>query len=119
MKNNTTKPTPARISQWDDQDRVLYNCPRCGTSFGIYCQDEKFCHSCGQAIEWNGVCIRVNSHIKNRYHNELNIERRKVILEWIDRANKTFEAYYPFDLCDFTPEAAEQFDDTIRKMTKK
>lgn len=33
----------------------MYDCPNCGKSYEIDCQDYNHCPECGQAIDWIGV----------------------------------------------------------------
>jgi len=49
------KPIAYRISQFGSCTEIVYKCPVCNTSFHIYGSDELFCHTCGQAIDWNVV----------------------------------------------------------------
>ena len=63
MKNlQYIKPEVDDISSWDSQTEILYRCPKCHSSFRIYGNHEHFCHSCGQAIDWN-----VPTHLKESY----------------------------------------------------
>ena len=45
-------PIPFRISDWDNGDRILYQCPKCCASFQFFGDLEKYCHNCGRKIEW-------------------------------------------------------------------
>ena len=75
------RPYPQRISQWDNMDEIIYECPNCGTSFGFYSNHEKFCHNCGTEINWEGVPTHCPENIKNMYHSADTIEGRKKAME--------------------------------------
>lgn len=62
------KPIATRISQWNSGTEVLYRCPICHASFAIYGAKEKFCHNCGEQLDW-GVLVRVNNLTAKQYHN--------------------------------------------------
>lgn len=47
------KPIVEGVSNWDSCTEILYKCPKCNTSFRILSHHEKFCHNCGQKINWN------------------------------------------------------------------
>lgn len=51
------KPIVEDISSWMPCTEILYKCPKCGTSFRILGSYEKFCHNCGQKIDWEGIPI--------------------------------------------------------------
>ncbi len=48
----SVKPRVEGISTWD-RTEILYKCPKCNTSFRMLTTYEKFCHNCGQKINWN------------------------------------------------------------------
>lgn len=56
------KPVVEDISTWDSCTEILYKCPKCDTSFRILSYHEKFCHNCGQKINWN-----IPLHLKKPY----------------------------------------------------
>lgn len=45
-------PIPFRISNLDNGDKILYQCPKCRTSFQFFGDQEKYCHNCGRKIDW-------------------------------------------------------------------
>ena len=62
-------------------DEIIYECPNCGTSFGFYSNQEKFCHNCGTEINWKDVPTHCPESIKNKYHSADTIEEREKIME--------------------------------------
>lgn len=46
-------PIPFRISDWDNGDRILYQCPKCRASFQFFGDLEKYCHNCGKKSSGN------------------------------------------------------------------
>lgn len=61
-------PKVHRISQWDSATEIIYACPECGTSFGFYGDAEKFCHNCGEKIDWDGVPKYADKEVAMCYH---------------------------------------------------
>lgn len=53
MSNN--RPIPNRLSDWGDRTEIIFQCPKCGQEFNIYGNQEKYCHSCGTKLEWEGL----------------------------------------------------------------
>ena len=58
------KPIPFTLSQWGSGTEILYKCPKCGQEFRILGNHEKYCHNCGQGIEWEGVPVRCSTAFK-------------------------------------------------------
>ena len=52
---------------------IIYRCPVCETQFNIFGNKEKFCHSCGLQIDWEGVPKYISKEQKQR----LDIAQRK------------------------------------------
>lgn len=87
------RPYPTRISQWNNMDEIIYECPNCGVSFGFYSNQEKFCHNCGTEINWKYVPTHCSQRLKNKYHSADTIEEREKVMEellkWVNKiANK-------------------------------
>lgn len=59
-------PLPIRISDWNTGKEIIYCCPKCGTNFAIYRDDECFCHGCGNQINWLGVPKYLTDNQKER-----------------------------------------------------
>jgi len=57
MDNKGLIPIATNISSYGTNDRreVIFSCPVCDTSFKYYHRKEKFCHNCGQKINWDDV----------------------------------------------------------------
>lgn len=60
------KPIPTRISNWSPGTEIVYCCPKCGTSFAFFRDDEKFCHNCGLRINWENVPKNISKEQKNK-----------------------------------------------------
>ena len=45
-------PIVERISQYGLATEIIFKCPKCGTSFAILGDNEKYCHNCGTEISW-------------------------------------------------------------------
>ncbi len=52
---NSLKPVVEDINTWNTCKEILYKYPRCDISFRILGNREKFCHNCGQEINWNNI----------------------------------------------------------------
>lgn len=52
---NEHRPIPYALSQWDSRTEIFYKCPKCGQSFKLNGQHEKFCHNCGLEIDWQDM----------------------------------------------------------------
>ena len=84
------RPYPERISQWNNMDEIIYQCPTCGTSFNFYGDNEFYCHNCGEEILWRGMPLHCSEEIKNKYHTSLNYkEQEKIMEELRDSINKS------------------------------
>ena len=86
------RPYPTRISQWNNMDEIIYECPNCGTSFAFYSNQELFCHHCGTEINWKDIPIHCPENIKKMYHNADTIEGRERAMEelltWLEKEVK-------------------------------
>ena len=60
-------PIPFRISDWDNGDRILYQCPKCRASFQFFGDLEKYCHNCGRKIEWKFSPTFLDADEKSEY----------------------------------------------------
>ena len=57
------RPEVDRIG-WNGSSKCfLYRCPKCGTSFRILGEQEKFCHGCGRKLNWEGLPKRINENL--------------------------------------------------------
>ena len=113
-KAKKVRPIPERISQWDSCDRVLYKCPVCGCSFGFYCEDEKFCHNCGQEINW-GVIVKVPEYIKNIYHSNISLDVQKSVCKVIIALNDRYQFNSPMVMAEMSEEHQQIFDDLLKR----
>ena len=66
--NGKQTPKPERISQWGSATEIIYSCRHCGTTFGFYGTNEKFCHNCGCENNWDKVPIHVSKEYARQYH---------------------------------------------------
>lgn len=82
------RPYPQRISQWDNMNEIIYECPNCGTSFGFYSNKELFCHNCGTEINWKDIPTHCPENIKNMYHSADTVEGKEKameeLLDWLE-----------------------------------
>lgn len=69
------KPIVEDISSWMPCTEILYKCPKCGTSFRILGSYEKFCHNCGQKIDWK----KMPTHLTKSYQRSDYNEHKKFI----------------------------------------
>ena len=61
-------PVPFRISDWDNGDRILYQCPKCRASFQIFGNLERYCHNCGNKIDWKFSPAFLDANEKAEYN---------------------------------------------------
>lgn len=54
-ENRKMKPTAIAITDWQPYKEVIYKCSKCGQSFRMLGDKERFCHTCGTEVDWNGV----------------------------------------------------------------
>ena len=66
--SNKQIPKPERISEWGRATEIIYSCRRCGTSFGFYRTNEKFCHNCGCENNWDKVPTNLSEECAQQYH---------------------------------------------------
>ena len=76
------KPIAYGITSWHPYKTIFYKCPKCGTDFRIFGENEKFCHNCGIEIDWN-VLLELNKAFdcddyegKKIFITELNLKQR-------------------------------------------
>ena len=55
MKSIIPKLDRLSDDDWGNRRDIFYKCPICDTSFRIFGKREKFCHNCGQKINWEYV----------------------------------------------------------------
>lgn len=93
------KPIAERISQWNNADEVIYRCPKCNCSFSIFGTSEKFCHNCGQEIDWN-IIIRVNKQWSEAYSCAENYEKCKEMMQKINQLNSQQDFTSPMTMTE-------------------
>ena len=76
------RPVAERISKWDKQTEIIYQCSKCHTSFAILGRNELFCHTCGEKQDWT-----VAGNLKEPLRSE-DIEEEKKIIAEINKQNK-------------------------------
>lgn len=54
-KAKAKKPVFKDIPSCGRAPDIIYKCPECGTSFAFFREKERFCHNCGQEIDWEDV----------------------------------------------------------------
>lgn len=60
MNNYTkekVKPIPYDLFGGEDNRQVKYRCRHCGADFSYYRTEEKHCHTCGEAIDWDVLLV--------------------------------------------------------------
>lgn len=78
-------PKIERISQWGSGTEIIYQCPRCETSFGVYGDKEKFCHFCGQRICWTGLPKSCSKEFSLQYHGEPEYSKKKAMVSRLEQ----------------------------------
>lgn len=64
---NVHKPIPHSLSQWGSGTEVLYQCPKCGTNLAILGNNEKYCHECGNKLDWSDSPKYCSEDFKKKY----------------------------------------------------
>lgn len=82
--HNSLKPIVEDISQWVPCTEILYKCPKCDTSFRILGSNERFCHMCGQKIDWEGI----PTHLAESYQESDDYNEHK---KFIQRLNEQIQ----------------------------
>lgn len=67
MKKNKYRPTAYRLSDWGSCTEIIYVCANCGTSFGFFGKDEKFCHKCGLEQDWSNRPSHCSEEFAKKY----------------------------------------------------
>ena len=67
MSLDNSKPVPYQLSQWDSRRQIFYRCPICGQDFRFYAELEKFCHNCGNKINWENVPKYCSEDFQKQY----------------------------------------------------
>jgi len=82
-------PVADRINSWgtEDKRKILFKCANCHTSFGYYEESEKFCHNCGQKVNWEDV--KVNQIIDRNLIRQCmnNLQKHNETIEKINQIN--------------------------------
>ena len=72
--------TVSEWASWGNRRDILYKCPKCHASFRILGKQERFCHNCGQKIDWQFVPDFIDStNIEN--FKEMTIDDIKKMVE--------------------------------------
>lgn len=74
------RPVMDRISQYGSATEILYKCPRCGASFRILGNQERYCHNCGIHIHWDNVPLHASEKFSKLYHNS-DCEKQKLLMD--------------------------------------
>lgn len=99
MDKTKNKPLPARLNRQFSQVEIIYRCPCCNTLFALYGYQEKFCHNCGTAIDWN-VVIAISEKEAESYELDFhNPNSHKDFFDKIQEINKTIEQGPKFLQC--------------------
>ena len=70
------KPTATEITSWQPYKEIIYMCSCCNQDFRMFGSKEKFCHTCGTEVDWNGVMTHLpESFNKNDYEGEKELIR--------------------------------------------
>ena len=72
-------PIVERISQYGLATEIIFKCPKCGTSFAILGDNEKYCHNCGTEMSWENIPRYVSKRFANMYHNSTYEEQKEII----------------------------------------
>jgi len=93
LENTISKgliPIADRVNSWgtEDKRKILFKCPNCHTSFGYYEEYEKFCHNCGQKVNWEDV--KVNEIIDRNLIRQCmnNLKKHNETIEKINLINQ-------------------------------
>ena len=68
-RREKTKPLPYALAK--DGNKIKYRCRRCGADMSYYHRDEKYCHSCGGAVEWD-VPEECSEQFRRKYNIVIN-----------------------------------------------
>lgn len=56
-------PVATRICSFIPCKEIVYQCPRCSTSFQTLQTRVLFCYHCGTPIDWNGVPVQLKESL--------------------------------------------------------
>lgn len=59
------RPEAYDIQGWVSRE-VLYRCPKCHADFRMLGSKEKFCHNCGEKMDWDGLNRYLSEPVENR-----------------------------------------------------
>ena len=63
------KPLPESLSDWGSRTEVRYICPKCKTSLAYYGHKQKFCHMCGNELDWSTSVKYVSESFRTEMDN--------------------------------------------------
>lgn len=112
------KPIAERLSQWNNANEVIYSCPNCRCSFNIYGSKEKFCHNCGQEIDWN-VILYANEYIKGQYHNSNSYDEKKAVISLINLLNAQSNFVSSVELTQFSKSVENRFASILNHIVRR
>lgn len=99
------RPIVENISCWGSGTEVLYQCRKCGASFRILSDKEKYCHNCGIPVDWDKVKRFLPQDVADFYHS-LNFDKQKKML----RLLQTELEFYPLKHYEYLKKNREDYN---------
>lgn len=99
------RPIVENISGWGSGTEVLYQCRKCGASFRILSDHEKYCHNCGIPVDWDKVKRFLPQDVADFYHS-LEFKKQREML----RLLQTELEFYPLKHYEYLKKNREDYN---------
>lgn len=104
-KEKIMRPLIKSISGWGSGTEVLYKCRKCGASFKILSDHEKYCHNCGTPVDWDKVKRFLPQDVADFYHS-LSFSKQQ---EMLTLMNTELE-FYPLKHYEYLKKNREDYN---------
>lgn len=98
--------------------QLKYRCPSCKTDLSEYKEKEKFCHNCGQKINW-GVTLNINKNMLLQYLQFVSFEEKVAFFNVINQMNNSCNITSPCFCNAFNNKTQKSWDKSFERALKK
>ena len=101
-----------------DKINIKYRCYHCDADISHYMNDERFCHHCGNQINW-GVLLNVNKEMFAQYISLNNINEKIAFFNAINQMNLNYKYSSPCLCNPFSEKSLNAWNTLYEKAYKK
>ena len=116
------KPYPYELELKDisnfEKVQIKYKCPHCDTDLSVYKNNEKFCHNCGEEINW-GVTLNVNKEMFQQFIALKTFEEKVAFFNAINQMNNSYKYSSPCFCKSFNSKSLKSWDGIYNSALKK